>query len=174
MNANIRPVEERIASLIGRTAYVDLREGLGGTCPLRIRDQDIAAALGWVSQTHGRITAAALETYYGSTLLHYRTLMAAWESREGEGGRLDSRGQLALARMAGSLAIHQLAGAKHGTTEYAEYAYLIVSRRDTLQARVREASSWLDELRHTGLCELRSKLRSIWEEQKKKREKSVA
>ncbi|UHQ21909.1 hypothetical protein LVB77_14670 [Lysobacter sp. 5GHs7-4] len=170
MNEKKRPIEERVAAMLGRSAYADLREGTGGTCPLQIRDQDIAAALGWVSQKVGKLAPLALETYYGSTLVHQNTLMRAWEEKEGG----QTREQLSLTRLSGALAVRELAGAKHCTTAYAEYAYLIVSRREVLQQRVRAAGAWLEDLKSTGLRELRAKLRDIWEEQAKERAKELA
>lgn len=170
MNDKKRPIEERIAAMLGRTAYADIRDGTGGTCPLRIRDQDIAAALGWVAQSVGKLAPLVLETFYGSTLMHQQALTRAWEAERHEA----VRDQIVLTRMAGALAVRELAGAKHCTTEYAEYAYLIFSRREALQARVREASSWLEDLRSTGLRQLRFKLQDIWVEQETKRKSDAA
>lgn len=165
MNDKRKPVEERIAALIGKSAYVDLRDGLGGTCPLRIRDQDIAAALGWVSKTVGKAAPMVLETHYGSTLIHEDALLRMWEDREHKPGQ--AREVVVVTRFAGALAIRQVAGAKHGVTQYAQYAYLIMSRRETLQARVTDAMAWLEEVRDTGLRELRRRLRDIWADKEK-------
>lgn len=164
MNEKKRPIEERIAAMLGRTAYADLREGTGGTSPARIRDQDIAAALGLVSRTVGRLAPLVLETYYASTLMHQHALTRAWEERElvWAGG---IRERVVVNRFAGALAVRELAGVKHCTTEYSEYAYLIFSRREALQDRVKAASSWLDGLRSTGLAALRQSLQETWNDQ---------
>lgn len=160
-----KPIEERIAALIGKSAYVDIRDGLGGTCPLRIRDQDIAAALGWVSQKVGKLGPMVLETYYGSSLLHMKPLQTAWEDRERVRG--ESIQALSLTRWAGVLSVRRLAGASYNTSDLADYAHLAVIRRETLQFRVRDASSWLDGIRDTALGELKMALREIWEDRAK-------
>lgn len=152
-----RPPEERIAALMGKGAYVDFRQGLGGTHALRLTDQDIAAGLGMVANTHGRTAILVLETYYGSTLLHEKVLQRTWEDRERQKG--DTREQVVLTRFGGALAIRKFAGATIGTTHYAEYAYLIYSRRELLQNRVNEAVSWLEGERDAALRALRKILR---------------
>lgn len=165
MNDKKRPIEERIAAMIGRTAYSDLREGTGGTSPARIRDQDIAAALGMVSREVGKLAPLVLETYYGSTLIHQRALTRAWEEQQG----CTVRDEIVISRMAGALAVREMAGVRHCSTEYAEYAYLIFSRREALQDRVKAAGAWLDGIRSAGLAELRRCLRDTWAEQARQR-----
>lgn len=159
-NDKRKPIEERIAALLGKSSYVDLRDGLGGTCPLRIRDQDIAAALGWVSQRVGKLGPLVLETHYGSTLIHKPAIRQAWEERERKPGQ--TREQVVVTRFAGELATRQLASFKYTSTDYAELSYLIFSRRETLQLRVRDAASWLDGIRDTALVEMRRSLREKW------------
>lgn len=152
-----RPIQERIAELFGRSSYFDPREGAGGTCPARIRHSDVAAALGHVSRECGRPAALVLETQYGSTLTHERALSRAWESHDAP----DRRDQAAvvLSRFAGALAIRMLAGSRYSTSHYAEYAYLLFSRRETVQRRVAEASAWLQGQHDTGLPVFRETLR---------------
>lgn len=152
-----RPIEERIAAGMGKSAYVDLRDGVGGTNPLKLTDQDIYAALGIVSDRLGRLSAQVLETYYGSTLIHQAAMQRAWEDQERKPG--DTREQIVLTRFAGALAIRALAGSKFTNASYAEYAYLIFSRRTSLQQRVHDATAWLEGVRATALAELRKTLR---------------
>lgn len=151
-----RPQEERIAALMGKSAYVDLREGFGGTHAARLTDQDIAACLAMVATTHGKTAMLVLETYYGSTLLHEKALQRSWEDQERRKG--DTRERIVLTRFGGALAIRKFAGATYNTTHFAEYAYLICSRREVLQARVNEAASWLEGERDTALRALRNVL----------------
>lgn len=148
-----RPTEERIAALMGRSCYVDLREGLGGTTGAKLTDQDIAAGLGMVASVHGKTAMQVLETYYASTLMHERALQAAWEERERKKG--DTREAIVLMRFAGALGIRQFAGVVIPSTQFGEYAYLIFSRRDTLQKRVGTVLSWLEGERDTAVRELR-------------------
>jgi len=152
-----RPIEERIAALMGRSGFVDFREGFGGTRGAAYSDQDIAAALGAVSEQHGRLAPLVLETYFGSTMIHAPTLRRAWEDQERK--KDDTRERIVLTRFAGELAIRQLGGAKHCSTQYAEYAYLIFSRREALQQRVKDAGTWLEDIRVTALHEFKRQLR---------------
>lgn len=156
-NEKAKPIEERIAALLGRTAYCDLRDGVGGTSPMRIRDSDVAAALGMVSVQKGPIAAWVLETHYGATLMHKPRIRQAWEEHEIVPG--EPRERTCLTRFGGELAIRELAGIKYGTPQLAEYAYLIVSRRETLHDRVRAAAAWLEGIRTEALGDLRRVMR---------------
>lgn len=152
-----KPIEERIASLMGKSAYVDIRDGVGGTNPLRLRDQDIAAGLGAVSRLHGPIAAMVLETHYGSTLMHTEAIIRHWDKAQ----RKDwyTKTDVALTRFGCELAIRELVGHKFGTPELAHYAYLLFSRREHLQNRKADALHWLEEVRFEALGELRKQLR---------------
>lgn len=168
-----KPIEERIASLMGKTAYFDIREGTGGTNPLRILDQDVAAALGLVSIRQGKLAALVLETHYGQTLCHKATLLRAWEDGERHPG--DTRERVVLTRFGGELAIRELAGIKYGTPALTEYAYLIFSRREALQQRLKEAGSWLEQHRTSALAELKAVLRDpdFQDERRERRERAA-
>lgn len=152
-----RPIQERIAALFGSGAYFDPRDGAGGTSPASIRHQDVAAALGYVAASKGRVAALVLETHYGSTLAHERELSRAWEAHENI--PTSNAQAIVLTRFAGALAIRQLAGVKYNTTQYAEYAYLLFSRREALQKRVAEAGAWMEAIRLEALGEFRKQLR---------------
>lgn len=157
MSGKRRSIEERVASLFGATAYRDIREGFGGTSPASLTAQDVAAALGWVAQLEGRIAPMVLETHYGSTLVHAQHLRRAWEDRERTPD--DTRERIVLTRFGGELAIRQYAGVRYSTPQLAEYAYLIMSRRAALEARVEDATRWLDGIRERALSRLRNRLR---------------
>lgn len=152
-----KPIEERIASLMGKSAYVDLRDGVGGTNPLRLKDQDIAAGLGVVSRLFGPVAAMVLETYYASTLTHSAAIRRAWDERERRPRQTAT--EITLTRFGCELAIREMAGHHFGTPELADYAYLIVSRRESLQRRKNDAFAWMDELRSSALIELKRQLR---------------
>lgn len=156
-NDKARPLQERIAAMFGRSGYFDPRDGAGGTSPSSIRHSDVAAALGYVAREQGRVAALVLETCYGGTLMHERELSRAWEAHESETAR--TRDAIVLTRFAGALAIRKLAGHRYTTTHYAEYAYLLYSRREALQDRVEDASRWLDEIHNDALGEFRRVLR---------------
>lgn len=152
-----RPIQERIAALFGRTSYFDPRDGAGGTSPSSIKNSDVAAALGFVAKERGRVAALVLETKYGSTLMHERELAKAWEKQAAVPMR--NQHEVVLCRFAGALAIRQLAGTTYTSTMYAEYAYLLYSRREALQRRVGEAASWLNGLHDDALGEFRRVMR---------------
>lgn len=152
-NDKARPLQERIAAMFGRSAYFDPRDGAGGTSPSSIRHSDVAAALGYVSREKGRVAALVLETCYGGTLTHERELSKAWEADQTEFAR--TRDAIVLTRFAGALAIRKLAGHRYTSTHYAEYAYLLYSRREALQDRVEDASRWLEAIHNDALGEFR-------------------
>jgi hypothetical protein len=167
-----RPTLERIAALMGNSSFIDLRDGVGGTNPMRVVHQDIAAALGFVAARQGKIAALVLETHYGSTLLHEKELARAWEESEQERRRevgwTPAREDIVLTRFAGALAVRKLAGVKYCTTQYAEYAYLIFSRREALQRRVEDADRWLGDLLPIAKLEFARALSDAREERKNK------
>lgn len=165
-----KPVQERIAALFGRTSYFDPRDGAGGTSPTSIRHSDVAAALGYVAREKGRIAALVLETHYGSTLAHERELSKAWEAHV----NVREYGAVVLTRFAGALAIRQVAGITHTTTQYAEYAYLLFSRREALQQRVDEARRWLMTVHDEALGEFRRVLREHAVGRERERERKRA
>lgn len=153
MNDKKRPIEERIAALMGKTAFRDIREGFGGTGAPSLTDQDVAAALGMVVERRGRMAVLALETQYGSTLVHLEPLLRAWDEHEHVAGQ--TREAKALTRFGGELAIRELASVRYGTPQLAHYAYLICSRRENLQQRRDDALRWLNGLVGDALGELR-------------------
>lgn len=157
MSDKARPIQERIAELFGRSAYFDPRDGAGGTCPVRIRHSDVAAALGYVGREHGRVAALVLETHYGSTLAHERELSRAWEDYDKPDRR--DKSAITMTRFAGALAIRRMSGVKYTTGHYSDYAYLLFSRREELQRKVDMAYSWLMGLHDTALGTFRKNLR---------------
>lgn len=156
IEARRRPIEERIAALMGKSSFVDFRDGIGGTNPLRLRDSDVAAALGAVSRKQGPLAAMVLETYYGSTILHLRALNRAWDQKERQPKQ--AKEAISLTRMAGEMAVLEMAGRTIGREDLEHYAYLMFCRRDDLIARKADAYAWMDGLRSEALRELREQL----------------
>lgn len=168
-----RPIQERIAALFGSGAYFDPRDGAGGTSPSNIRHTDVAAALGYVAREKGRIAALVLETHYGSTLAHERELAKAWEQH----AKVPQREYqtVVLTRFAGALAIRQFAGgAAYNTTMYADYAYLLFSRREALQAKVGDALRFLQGVHDDALGEFRRVMREHAVEREAERDRKRA
>lgn len=160
-----RPIEERIAALMGKSAHVDLNDGVGGTSPLRIRDSDVAAALGAVSHIQGKHSAMVLETKFGSTLIHADDLLRLWERKANV--PFSDRAGTVLARFAGALGIRQYAGMVIMGGAYTEYAYLIFTRREALQTRVAEVTAWLEGMEAEALREFRVQLRERMAERRR-------
>lgn len=156
MNDKKRPIEERIAQLFGGTTYRDPRDGFGGTQRAGLTAQDVAAAVGWVVREQGKVAGQVLETRYGSTLLHLQPLRRAWEDSERRPG--DTRERIVLTRFAGELAIREFAGLRYSTPQLAEYAYLIYSRRESLQARMADALRWLGDIEARAHGALKARL----------------
>lgn len=166
-----KPIEERIAALMGKTSYCDIREGFGGSAR-GLSDQDVAAALGLVVKAQGSLAVKVLETHYGSTLIHLEALLRAWDEHEHVKGA--TREHVALTRFGGELAIRELASIRYGTPQLAHYAYLLQSRRESLQQRRDDAGRWLHNLRDNALLELRRCMRDGRENDTPKKIKAVA
>src|SRR5688500_13997286 len=164
-----RPIEERIAALMGRSAFCDIREGVGGTAGAGLTDQDVAAALVMVVESTGRLSCMALETHYGSTLLHLESLLRAWDEREHVKGA--SRESVALTRFGGELAIREFASVRSGTPQLAHYAYLICSRRESLQQRKDDALRWLEGMKENALFSLKLAVRVVVDDREIERAK---
>lgn len=174
-----RPITERIASLLGKGAYCDAREGFSiATTRFGLSDQDLAAALGMVASTKGGLAVKVMETHYGSSLLHLEALLRAWDEHEHDrakangGGR--TREETCLARFGGELAIRELASVRYGTPQLAHFAYLIQSRRETLQMRKDDAFNWLRGLLFEAEAELHEVVREGRYRDREKRTKNAA
>jgi len=149
-----KPIAERIAALMGKSAFRDIREGFGGSAPA-LTDQDVAAALGAVQRQHGELMVQALETFYGSTLMHEVALRRAWDRRTD--GR--AYAEVVLSRMGCALAVRQFAGADYPQAQISDYAWLIRVRREDLQAAISYAEDWLDAMMMEGRRALVEQLR---------------
>lgn len=159
MNDKLRPIAERVAEMMGRTAYRDIRDGIGGgfmpSFPV------VAANLGDVQRQRGDAAVQALETYYGSTLMHERSLRHAWDAHCRKVEPDMDYATSVLARMGCALAIRQLAGLDYGASEIREYAWIIRVRPETLKVAVILSEDWLDELWQGALSDLRDAFRKL-------------
>jgi hypothetical protein len=157
MSDKVRPIAERIAEMMGKTAYRDIRDGVAEG--FRPSFPDVAANLGAIQRERGETAVQALETYYGSTLMHEHSLRHAWDAhcRRTEPD-IDYETSV-LARMGCALAIRQLAGLEYGSSELREYAWIIRVRQETLKVSVLLAEDWLDELWGNVLRDLREAYR---------------
>jgi hypothetical protein len=148
MNAIVekrRPLAERIAGLDAKSSFRDIREGFGGTTGAKVTDQDIAAALGVVKTRCGKLAAYALETYYGSILLHEHHLRAAWvEQNEDKAG--DNADRIRN-RIAAALAIREFAGAANPASLLAEWGLMVDEPEERLRKRIRGVLAWLESVR---------------------------
>lgn len=153
MSDKRKPIGERVAELMGRTSYRDIRDGIGGGFKLSL--PMVAAQLGMIQQARGEVVVQALETYFGSTLMHERNLRHAWDAhcRKTE-PNLDYETAV-LARMGCALAIRQFAGIEYTNSSLAEYAWIIKIRPQSLRVSVIVAEDWLDEHLNIGLRDLR-------------------
>lgn len=161
MSDKKKPIEERVAGMLTKSAYRDIRDGFGGSTPADLTDQHIAAAVGMVNTKLGKIAGMVLETHFGSTLMHLDPLLRAWEESQ---PRSKVREQVVLTRFGGELAIRELATTRYGAPALARYAYLICSRRERLQQRVDDANRWLNDLCGNALYEFKRCIRDAYEQ----------
>lgn len=157
MNDKRKPISERVAELFGKTAYRDIRDGIGGGtfAPSMPR---IAAELGMIQQRRGELVIQALETYYGSTLTHERSLRRGWDAHCKAVEPRPEYETAVLARMGCALAVRKFAGLGYGKEALAEYAWLIDVPERALALAIFVAEDWLNELVSTGLQCLRDSM----------------
>ena len=158
MSDKRKPISERVAEMFGKTAYRDIRDGVGGGFTLSI--PTVAAQLGMIQQRRGELVVQALETYYGSTLAHERALRRGWDDACRRGNPTLTNDAAVLQRMGGALAVRRFAGLDYSGEALADYAWIIRVRRDDLKAAIHRAEGWMDELWMTGLADLRSGIRA--------------
>lgn len=159
MNDKRRPISERVAELFGKTAYRDIRDGIGGGtfAPSMPR---IAAELGMIQQRRGELVIQALETYYGSTLAHERALRRGWDAHCKAVEPRPDYETAVLARMGCALAVRKFAGLDYSPSAVTEYAWIIKQRRESLEVAILLAEDWMDELWQAGLDDLRAAFRT--------------
>lgn len=157
--AKKRPMAERIAGLDVKSSFRDIREGIGGTSYGAFTDQDIAAALGLVKIAAGKLPVWALETYFGSSLLHEHRLRAAWaEHSETPDDLAESR---IRNRVAAALAIREFAGAETPASLLLEWAVLTAQPIERLRRNANEVSAWLESHRGEGLKHFKRAAREV-------------
>lgn len=143
---------QKIARMAGKTTYRDFREGFSDARLVNDSDADIKHALGMAQQSTSALAVQVLETHYASTLQHERVIRRAWERRLTEiAKKLEVKRDhrtIATQRMAASLAIRQLAGARMIQFDIAEYAWMVNSNRESIKDAMGRCTGWLEELRN--------------------------
>jgi len=154
-----KPMAERIAGLQCKTSFRDIRDGIGRGGTPELTDQELAAALGMVKTAIGPWPVFALETYYGSNLRYERRLRDEWSNMRETADM--SRDRRILIRFSAAIAIRQFAGIVHIQSDMAEFSYLMALHPREFRKAVDGVLSWLEQLRETGLEELRKKCRQV-------------
>lgn len=141
-----RPIEERIAELVGKTAYKIPAQGFGGIP--NVSSLDVAAALVWCRRNRKRIEAACeigpelLMAYYASDDSGRGVLRAAYLREHPTKGD-DRRVRMIQRRIAATVAAQIVAGRKYSRPELDEYAYLANVRSEVFRSEVGMAEAWL-------------------------------
>lgn len=135
---------EKVARMFGKTTYKDFRQGFAQmSCLDADADSDIKAALGIVQHRNGRIALMALETHYASTLTYERDLRRAWDVHS---GKPDDPNFYPVRRLGCSIAIREHAHLPMGQREIVEWAWMLHTRRETIEEAIRAAIVWLEDL----------------------------
>lgn len=137
---------ERIARIVGKGTYRDLRDGFTPGSLLHDADVDIKAALGMAQREVGAIPVAALETRYASTLMHEQALLRAWDRVLASG----TDHSVAVHRVGGSLALRHFARGEGHVQGVSHYAWLVRTRRENLLDKINDCLDWLHEQSITG------------------------
>lgn len=140
---------EKVARMMGKTAYKDFREGFAQTSSLDAdSDSDIKAALGIAQKHTSPVAVMALETFYASTLMHDQVLRRAWDSTC---GTPDDPSFYPIRRLGCSMAILEHAGKPLSQREVKEYAWILHTNYDRLDMASDAALAWLQDLTSTAL-----------------------
>lgn len=141
-----KPKTERVARLEGVTTYRDPRDGFSFGSAHGLTDQDVAAAIALSRERRddGKPDAndcgpECLETYYGSTQRHRRILVLAYMRAH---DFRESMVDIIVRRMGATLAAQQLAGVTFTRSQWEEYAYIVRTRRNTLEEATKKALYW--------------------------------
>jgi hypothetical protein len=139
---------QRIACIVGKSTYRDLRDGFTAASLTHDSDADIKAALGIAQHRVGAVAVCALETRYARTLMHERRLLGTWDRLRRGDGKEDVREHaiIILDRHAASLAIRHMAHAgDQPVADLPHYAWLLRVRRERLRDCIDECRLWLDD-----------------------------
>jgi hypothetical protein len=135
---------EKVARMMGKTAYKDFRQGFASQMQLGSdSDADIKHALGIAQKMTGPTAVNALETYYGSTLMHEQNLRRAWDNVCGDPRR---EADYPIRRLGCSLAIREHAGIKVGQKEMKEWAWILHTNYEAVESAMQKAGAWLDDV----------------------------
>lgn len=141
-----RPKEERLARMEGSTTFRDPRDGFARGS-IDLSDTEVMGAVAMVrallpngepDQTD--IGPECLETYYGSTQRHRRTLVTTYMRLHSVPNESTTR--KVVRRMATTLAAQLLAGAQFDRWQWSEFAFITCTRRETLEKDARDALGW--------------------------------
>lgn len=149
----VKPIEERIAALFGSTAY---RDEFGGGPATGMPNESVVRALGVVQGLRGATAVQTMETFYGQTLAHERSLRRAYEQAAPKPASAHDR---IIQRFGSALAVRALAGYKYGSVQVTEYAELLYCRREKLGAAMYSAEAWYSGKLSDGLAEFKRVLR---------------
>ena len=135
---------EKVARMFGKTAYKDFRDGFGTlNCLDADSDSSIKGSLGIAQKNCGAIAVMALETHYAATLAYERELRRAWDVHCGIAKDPNS---YPVRRLGVSIAIRQHAHVPMSQREIVEWAWVLRTRRETVEDAIRDAMIWLEDL----------------------------
>lgn len=140
---------EQIARMLGKTTYKDFRQGFSRTVSLDAdSDSDIKGALGIAQREAGHIAVMALETHYAATTRYEGELRRAWDL---SCGKPDDPSFYPIRRLGCSLAIMEHVGLPASQREVKEWAWILHTNYERLDAATIAATSWLQDLTSTAM-----------------------
>lgn len=131
---------EKVARIMGRTVFRDLREGFGGSLTGRDTDEDVKFALGVARTNAGALSVWVFETKYASTIIHEGSIARAYDQNEAVALPPHFR------RISATLAVRCYAGLRMQRPDFERWAWLLHVRRRTVEEAVDDCTSWLDNL----------------------------
>lgn len=145
---------EKIARMVGKTTYHDLKQGFASGTFVGDSDADIKHALGMVRTRLGELHVMVLETKYASTIMHERAIRRAWdrycrdETIKNGGKRVKE--SFSTQRVGAALAIRALAGAPVVKADREEWAWLLCVSQSAMSVAIHDCAAWLDDICHAA------------------------
>jgi len=129
---------EKVAHIVGKSVFRDLREGFGGGLSGKDTDEDVKFALGVAKNRAGELAVLVFETKYASTLMHEGLIARAYDEQEAANVPPHIR------RIAATLAVRCYAGLRMQRPDFERWAWLLCARRSSVEAVVNACTGWLD------------------------------
>lgn len=131
---------EKIARMVGRGSFHDLRQGFGTSLSPTDTDADVKFALGYAQSECGWLPCVVLLAKYASSVADAEEIARCYirDTKTATHGA-------PVHRLAALLAVRQLAGQRLSESVYKRWGWVLGCNYQVVQESVRAAAQWLDD-----------------------------